>query len=323
VPSGINILYTGDNNDARDSAWISAEAFSVNPQTGALQTIPALTVWSTAQNPFPSPEFDIPHVLDTKDGQFYEFNCGNENGSEACADPAELDTYTINPQTGAYAVTSSIMTHPGKIVVDPADGLVFVETNPSFCPSSTSPCTPNSFPQQVDEFRRDPQTGALAATSNVLLVGNWESQAVPPALVNPQGGALYIPVASPDITQLALLGIRIDPTTGAMSQLPGFPVSENPNQPDWMVQVHPSGRYSLWYESGTEKIIRPINTDGSLGKSPSRLEKRATTPTSTRRAGSCSPITIRQSMSMASIRSRAHSRAARSAPLRKSERNSL
>jgi 6-phosphogluconolactonase (cycloisomerase 2 family) len=203
-------LYVANNGSNTVSGNISA--YSINSKTGKITAV--------SGSPFADGTLSYPTaVAADPTGRF--LYVANATGSVAA--------YTINASSGALSPIGSAIADadlPISVAVDPTGRFLYVA---------------NTTPPTISEYTIDASTGALSAISGSPI--STQAQAgEQTAAIDPTGQFVYITVHPSGETSGQLLAYTIDPSSGALTDIPGSPFTTDVSYP-YGAAVDPSGKF--------------------------------------------------------------------------------
>jgi len=218
-----------------DSSSISG--YAINRTTGMLTSLP--------RSPFAAGQFPDALAI-TPSGQFlYTANAGSNDASAFAIDATTGALTAVPGSPFAVGPWASVLT------IDPASRFVFV-ARPSGWMSMNS----------VSAFQIDRSTGALSPVPGSPFMAGFDPTG---AAVDAGGAFLYVTIGPciPEISSAtcnSILGYAIDPVTGALSPLPGFPLAL-PTEPD---NITLQGDLA-YISNGTDGTISMFSIDEATG----------------------------------------------------------
>jgi 6-phosphogluconolactonase len=192
-PSG-QFLYIAYDNFGNSTSDVTA--FSIDPTTGALSMVSGGAVLVDTPGPNVA-------TIDPR-GRFLYL--GSQNCSGGGGTPEEcgvVSTLAIDAISGALTVSGSTPQVADNVVFNPSGNLAF-----------------GVFVQAVTAYSADPTSGALTALAGGLNF-NGVFDVAGPLVVDPSGNFAYLP----QVGAGSILILKIDPSTGALSLLPGSPIT--------------------------------------------------------------------------------------------------
>jgi 6-phosphogluconolactonase len=194
-PNG-HFLYIAYDNLGNSTSDVTG--FSINPTTGALAMVPGGPVLVDTPGPATA-------TIDPRGKLLYlgSPNCsggGSSNIPEKCG---VVSTLALDPVSGAPTMPGSTPDLAESVALNPSGNFAF-----------------GVYVQAVTVYTVNPTSGAFTALAGGLNFSGVED-IDGPVVVDPSGNFAYLPTIG---AGGSILILKIDPSTGALSSLPGSPV---------------------------------------------------------------------------------------------------
>lgn len=235
-------------DDARSAS--SLHIVSMDPNTGALlQDLGTITI-AGSQNASALPEGS---TFDSTGHFLYIINAENNNVAAYVSDPT---TGALTPIPGSPFTPKGATPSQCSPKANFCGGSLAISGNHLYYASEL-------FPNEIAEFNIDPTTGILTEAAGSPFAAQ---QGLFRALATPNGRFLYVTAPSDFGANNLVLGYAIDPTTGALTPVPGSPYTVT--APNIFADMDESGQF-LYTNSGNSLVGFRIDPNtGALTLTP-------------------------------------------------------